>query len=377
LEGIGDNEAELPANTLYPEEIEMADRDLIRVGVIGTGGIAQYLHLRQYSECDDAEVVALCDVSEEALAATQLRWGLEDAATFANAGAMLAEVDLDAVSICSPNDSHRDLALAASEAGVAVLCEKPLALNAAQARDMVQGAEAAGVVNMTGFSKRFFPAARLAKSLIREGELGEIYVLEGHYVQGWGLRAGLPLVWRLQRDRAGSGALGDLGSHLFDLARWWVGEAEEVVALTRTFVSQRPLPEGRGIGTVDVDDHVGFLVHFQGGAVGTFTASRMVGSIRDDCRLTAHGSQGSLTFTTQQRDKLQVCLGEAMQSPEPFTEVDVPREHKNVDEIPTFVQAVRAGTPVEPSFVDGLRCQELLDAVLESAATGRRMTLPQ
>ncbi len=353
----------------------MAGRDPIRVGVIGTGGIAQYLHIRQYRECEDAQVVALCDVSREAMAAAQHRWGLEDAATFTDAQAMFTEADLDAVSICTPNDSHRDLALAATEEGVAVLCEKPLALNAAQARDMAEGAEAAGVVNMTGFSKRFFPAARLAKSLIQEGELGEIYVMEGHYVQGWGLRPDLSLVWRLQRHRAGSGALGDLGSHLFDLARWWAGEAEEVVALSRTFVSERPLPEGQGFGTVDVDDHVGFVVQFQGDAVGTFTASRMVGSIRDDCRLTAHGSKGSLTFTTQERDRLQVCLGGAMQRLQSFTEVEVPREYRNVHEIATFVQAVMAGTPVEPSFLDGLRCQELLDAVLESAETGRRITL--
>jgi predicted dehydrogenase len=355
----------------------MTDRDPIRVGVIGTGGIAQYLHIRQYLACEDARVVALCDVSEEALAAAQRRWALEDVATFTDAETMFAEADLDALSICTPNDSHRDLALAAIEAGVAVLCEKPLALNAAQALEMLEGVGAAGVVNMAGFSKRFFPAARLAKSLIQEGELGEIYVLEGHYVQGWGLRPDLPLVWRLQRDRAGSGALGDLGSHLFDLARWWVGEAEEVVALTRTFVSERPLPQGQGLGTVDVDDHVGFLVHFRGGPVGTFTASRMVGSIRDDCRLTAHGSQGSLTFTTQRRDKLQVCLGGAMQRFQSFTEVEVPREYGSVDEIATFVQAVKAGIPVEPSFLDGLRCQELLDAVLESAETGRRITLSQ
>jgi len=355
----------------------MAGLDRVKVGVIGTGGIAQYLHLKQYLECEDAQVVALCDVKEEALAATQRRWGLEDVATFTDAEAMLAELDLDAVSICTPNDSHRDLALAAIEAGLAVLCEKPLALNAAQAGEVVEAAEAAGVVNMTGFSKRFFPAARLAKSLIQEGELGEIYALEGHYLQGWVLNPDVPLVWRLQRDRAGSGALGDLGSHLFDLARWWVGEAAEVVALTRTFVSERPLPQGQGMGTVDVDDHVGFVVHFQKGAMGTFTASRVAGGIRDECRLTAHGSQGSLTFTTQQPDKLQVCLGRAMLRLDAFTEVEVPWEYKNVDEIPTFVQAVRTGTPVEPSFLDGLRCQELLDGVLESVETGRRVILPQ
>jgi len=355
----------------------MADADLIKVGIIGTGGIAQYLHLKQYLDCDDTQVVALCDVREEALTATRRRWGLEDTAVFTDAEAMFAEVDLDAVSICTPNDSHRDLALAAIEAGVAILCEKPLALNATQAQEMADGAEAAGLVNMTGFSKRFFPAARLAKSLIQDGELGEIYVLEGHYVQGWVLRPDLPLVWRLQRDRTGSGALGDLGSHLFDLARWWVGEAGEVVALTRTFISQRPLPQGQGMGTVDVDDHVGFVVRFQEGAMGTFTASRVVGSIRDDCRLTAHGSHGSLTFTTQQPDRLQVCLGQAMQRLQGLSDVEVPRDYRNVEEIPTFVQAVRGGTSVEPSFLDGLRCQELLDAVLESAETGRRVPLPQ
>ena len=351
--------------------------DHVRVGIIGTGGIAQYQHLKQYLECKDAQVVALCDVSEDALAATQCRWGLENAGAFTDAKAMLAKVDMDAVSICTPNDSHHDLTLAAIEAGLAVLCEKPLALNTAQAQEMADAAEAAGVVNMAGFSKRFFPAARLAKSLIEKGELGEIYVLEGHYVQGWALKPDLPLVWRLQRDRAGSGALGDLGSHLFDLARWWVGEAEEVVALKRTFVAERPLPQGQGRGTVDVDDHVGFVVRFRRGAMGTFTASRAVPSLRDDCRLAAHGSEGSLTFTTQQPDRLQVCLGRGMMSLQAYAEVEVPWEYRNVDEIPFFVEAVKEGTPVEPSFLDGLRCQELLDAVLESAEAGRRVILPE
>jgi len=353
----------------------MGTQNRVRVGIIGTGGIARYLHLKQYLESEDAQVVALCDPDQDALGATQRLCGLEDVQAFTDANAMLASVDLDAVSICTPNDSHRDLALAAIEAGLAVLCEKPLALNAAQAREMVEAAAASGVVNMTGFSKRFFPAARLAKSLIEKGELGEIYTLEGHYVQAWALTPGLPLVWRLQRDRAGSGALGDLGSHLFDLARWWAGEAEEVVALTHTFITERPLPEGQGTGTVDVDDHVGFVVRFQKGAVGTFTASRVAGSIKDDCRLSAHGSEGSLTFTTQQRDKLQVCLGRAMMDLEAYVGVHVPQEHRNVEEIPVFAQAVKRGRPVEPSFVDGLRCQELLDAVLESAQTGRRVIL--
>jgi hypothetical protein len=135
----------------------MAGPTAVRVGIIGTGGIAQYLHLKQYLECEDAQVVALCDVREDALAATRHRWGLQDATIFTDVGAMLAEADLDAVSICTPNDSHRDLALAAITAGVAVLCEKPLAMNARQAQEMVQAAEAANVVNMTGFSKRFFP----------------------------------------------------------------------------------------------------------------------------------------------------------------------------------------------------------------------------
>lgn len=351
--------------------------DRVKVGVIGTGGVAQFLHLNQYLKCEEAQVVALCDAREEALAATRHRWRLENVATFTDAEAMFAEVDLDAVSICTPNDSHHDLALAAIEAGLAVLCEKPLALNSAQAREMVEAAEAASVVNMTGFSKRFFPAARLAKLLIQEGKLGEIYALEGHYVQGWALDPDMPLVWRLQRDKAGSGALGDLGSHLFDLARWWVGEAAEVTALTRTFISERPLSQGQGTGMVDVDDHVGFLVHFQNGAMGTFTASRVAGGIKDDCRLTAHGSRGSLTFTTQQPDKLRVCLGQEMLHLCAFTEVEVPRRYRNVGEISTFIQAVKAGTPVEPSFLDGLRCQELLDAVLESAETGRRVSLPQ
>jgi predicted dehydrogenase len=360
----------------HPQEAEVADRGPIRVGIIGTGGIARYLHLKQYAKCDDVLVAALCDVNEEAVAAAQGHWGLVDAAAFTDAEIMFAEADLDAVSICTPNDSHHALALAASEAGVAVLCEKPLALDAAQALEMATSVEASGVVNMTGFSKRFFPAARLAKSLIEQGELGEITMLEGHYVQGWGLRPDVPLVWRLQRDKAGSGSLGDLGSHLFDLARWWVGEAREVTALTSTFVSERSLTTGKGMGSVDVDDHVGFLVRFQGGAVGTFTASRVVASIHDDCRLTAHGTKGSLTFTTQQQAKLQVCLGEAVQRAEPFTSYEVPRTHERLDEIPTFVRAVKAGRPVEPSFIDGLRCQEMLDAVLESAQTGRRVLLP-
>jgi predicted dehydrogenase len=246
---------------------------------------------------------------------------------------------------------------------------------------MVAAAKRSGQPNMTGFTKRFFPGAQLAQDIIAEGDLGDIYHLEGHYIQGWRanpthfqrLAMAGGGAWRLLRDRAGSGALGDLGSHLFDLARCWTGEATSVTALTRTYTNEFLLSDEDKI-QVDVDDTASFVVAFENGALGTFTASRMANGVSNEIRLDIYGSRGAMRFSSLRRDELEVCLGERSCVLEAFASVKVPQWRYD-GEIATFVEAVRQSTPVRPSFEDGLRCQEFLDAVLTSAATGQRVDL--
>ena len=174
----------------------------------------------------------------------------------------------------TPNDFHAEPCIAAAQAGKHILCEKPLARTAKEAASMVEAVEKAGVKNMVSFNYRYVPAIRQAYELIHSGKLGEIYHFRAVYLQEWIIDPNFPLVWRLDKKRAGSGSLGDLGSHIIDLARFLVGEPRKVMSMAKTFVKERPLPSGEGKAEVGVDDAVTALFEFENGALGTIEASR-------------------------------------------------------------------------------------------------------
>ncbi|MET8845736.1 Gfo/Idh/MocA family oxidoreductase [Amycolatopsis sp. NPDC004625] len=298
--------------------------------------------------------------------------------------------DVDLVDICTPGDSHAEIALAALAAGKHVLCEKPLANTVAEAEAMAAAAaEAAtrGVRSMLGFNYRRVPAVALARKLVAEGRLGEIRHVRAQYLQDWLVDPEFPLVWRLRKDKAGSGALGDLGAHAIDLAQFVTGSAiTGVSGLTETFVAERPRPGSGGRGPVTVDDTALFLARFAGSAVGTFEATRFASGRKNALRLEVNGAAGSLAFDFEAMNEL--AFHDHTEDPElgGFRRIQVTEpghpyvgawwppghglgyEHTFTHEVRDLLAALAAGEDPEPSFADGLQVQRVLAAVEESAA---------
>ena len=226
---------------------------------------------------------------------------------------LVAREDIDLVDITTPNRTHRDIAVAAAQAGKHVFCEKPLVMNLAEAKEMLAAVEEAGVKHMVNFNYRRCPAVGLAKEMIEAGELGEIYHWRAAYLQDWIVDPEFPLVWRLRKQVAGSGSLGDLAAHSIDLARYLVGEIEEVVAMAQTFIKERPLPTamagisaeaGEERGEVTVEDAAAFMAWFENGVFGTFEATRFALGRRNCNRFEINGSKGSLVFNMERMNEL-------------------------------------------------------------------------
>ncbi|MFJ9760510.1 Gfo/Idh/MocA family protein [Streptomyces sp. NPDC101149] len=320
---------------------------------------------------------------------------------------LVARDDVDLVDICTPGDSHAEIALAALAAGKHVLCEKPLANTVEEAEAMVAAAEAAranGRLAMVGFNYRRLPAAALARSMVAEGRLGTLRHVRVTYLQDWLVDPRFPLTWRLTKEHAGSGALGDLGAHIVDLAQYLAGERlAGVSALTETFVRERPLPEGPtsglsavsagGTGAVTVDDAALFTGRFTSGALASFEATRYATGRKNALRIELNGERGSLAFDLERLNELSYHDGTEPGTHAGFrrilvTEPDHPYldawwppghglgyEHSFVHQARDLVHAIAAGRTPEPSFADGLQVQRVLAAVEESAQKNSVYTL--
>jgi predicted dehydrogenase len=354
----------------------------VRVGVIGTGAIATLRHLPAFATSaakGAAEIVAVADVDEASARAAAERFGAQYAFTDYRD---LLQAPIDAVSICTPNAYHEPAALAALDAGKHVICEKPLALDFAGAKRMSERAAASGLKHAVNFRYRWVPAAAYVRDLIAAGELGEIYHVFAHYFNGTLHDPQTPIRWRQTRAAAGTGVLGDLGSHMIDLCRWWVGEVASVQGHLRTFNTRRPLVGG-GIGDVDVDDFVSCHLAFASGAEGVLNASQNAIGRNNHQRLELYGTKGALIYEIEKwddgGDTLQICFGSAQARYNAFSTVKVPPaylagnpERPMID----FIDAIRADQMPSPNFDDGMRCQEVIDAIALSAQRGTRVELP-
>jgi predicted dehydrogenase len=312
---------------------------------------------------------------------------------------VLERDDVDLVDVCTPGDTHAEIAIAALEAGKHVLCEKPLANTVAEAEAMADAAARAaarGVRSMVGFTYRRVPAIGLARDLVAQGRLGDIRHVRAQYLQDWIADPTAPMSWRLEKDRAGSGALGDIGAHIVDLTQHITGQRlTGVSALLETFVKERPLPAsegslagvaGEGTGTVTVDDAAVFLGRFDGGALATFEATRFALGRKNAIRIEVNGSRGSLAFDFEDMNVLHFFDGDEPAGTAGFrrivvTEPDHPYvgawwpaghglgyEHGFTHQVVDLVTAIAKGEDPTPSFADGLQVQRVLDAVERSAA---------
>lgn len=327
------------------------------------------------------KVVCGRDASAVEAAANQLGWA-EHSTTWQE---VVARPDVDIVDICTPGDSHEEIAIAAAEAGKTLLCEKPLANDVRGAEAMLAAAERAGVLHMICHNYRRVPAVALAKRWIGEGRLGTLRHYRGTYLQDWIVDPEFPRVWRLEKAKAGSGALGDIASHSIDLARYLVGEITEVSGMLETFIDERPMPEGGGRGKVDVDDAALALLRFADGGIGSVEGSRFALGRKNFNRFEINGSKGTIVFDLERMNELEIYLDEGPDSgfrtvlatdpTHPYVDAWWPPghiigyEHTFVHTVRDLLQAIHTETLPSPSFEDGLRNQRVLAAIEQSSAS--------
>ena len=321
--------------------------------------------------------------------------------------ALVERDDIDLVDVCTPGHTHAEIVIAALEAGKHVLCEKPLANSVEEAEAMTRAAESAaadGVRAMVGFTYRRVPAISLARQLVAEGRLGTLHHVRAQYLQDWIVDPQAPLSWRLEKDKAGSGALGDIGAHIIDITQFITGDTiTRVSGRLRTFVDERPLPSehaglsgtaGTGTGKVTVDDAATFLADFRGGAMGVFEATRFASGRKNAIRIEINGSRGSLAFDFEDMNVLHFFDGTEDAGTAGFrrilvTEAEHPYvgawwppghvigyEHGFIHQAVDLVRAIADGTDPTPTFADGLQVQRVLAAVETSSDNDSWQEIP-
>jgi predicted dehydrogenase len=312
---------------------------------------------------------------------------------------VIARKDIELVDVSTPGYLHHPMVIAAVQAGKHVICEKPLANSLAEAKDMLRAAEKAGVLHMVNFNYRRVPAVAYAKKLIDDGRLGEVYHYHGAYLQDWIMDPDFPLVWRLEKKYAGSGALGDIGAHAADLAEFLNSEIQTVTAQMTTFIKERPLPaEGEGAwgakghkgkGKVTVDDDANFLARFKNGSAGVFESTRFAGGRRNYNTFQIYGSKGSIAFNLERMNELEFFDRTEPSELQAYKTIIVTQaehpyvgawwppghiigyEHTFAHALHDFLTSIDEGRLPEPNFRHGVRNQAVLDAVERSAKSGR------
>jgi predicted dehydrogenase len=364
----------------------------INIGIVGTKFMGRahtnaYLNVARFFDLPVQPVLrAACGRNAADLAAFAWQFGWQT--TEASWKELVARDDVDLVDICTGNVTHKPIALAAARAGKHILCEKPLAMDAAEAREMLDAAEEAGVCHMVAFNYRRVPAIALARQLIAEGKIGQVYHFNAAYYQDWLVDPAFGYTWRHDAKQGGSGAHGDLNAHTVDLARYLMGEVEAVSAAQETFVKERQVGGEAGMAPVTVDDALFFLARFRNGALGSFMATRVATGRRNMLRLEIFGSEGALAFNLERMNELMFYSQSDGENEQGFRTILVTEEshpylsawwppghilgweHTFIHEVRDLLVAIDGGRGAVPSFYDGLRCQQVLDAALESARGG-------
>ena len=346
-----------------------------RMGIIGMGGISN-THERGIVESPELDLVAMCEILPDRLKARADRAGIPENRRFLDYHDLIACPDVDAISICVPNNVHYEIALACIEAGKPFAVEKPVCNEQEKVKELMDKVAAKQLLHMVCFSYRFQQASRFAKDIIASGELGEIYHVNGMYYQDWGIGASVPLVWRFVKEIAGSGALGDLGCHLVDLTRFVL--ADEFASLNadaETYVPERKLPEGEGTGKVDVDDAINIVGRMKGGAMANLSISRFGYGRGNYQRMEVYGEKGAIRYRLEADSTLEILTGSAMRQGHAFANVPVPVRHKG-NQMQSFADILLGKSDGLPACLkDGWINQQIMEAALLSAEKGSRVML--
>ena len=369
-------------------------KKVIRVALIGHKfmGIAHSNAFRNADMWTDlpAKIVMKCLCAEDSLENLKLfadKYGWEDCET--DWRKVVKRDDIDLISIAAPNFLHKEIAIEAAKNGKHVFCEKPLANNLAEAREMLTAVEKAGVKHCCGFSYRFTPSLALAKQFVEEGRIGRIYHVFVRYAQDWITDPNFGMVWRFDKKIAGSGPLGDLSAHSIDATRFVTGlKFNEVCGNLQTLIKERPLdsrnPNGPK-GKVTVDDVAQFLVNFEGGATGCFESTRLASGRKNYNTIEINGENGSVFWNFEDQNYLMFYDNKQSPKEAGFRRINVthdvhpykggwwPQGHgigyadSFVIEVAEFIRSIVENTPFKPDFNDGVKCQEILESVEKSA----------
>ena len=375
----------------------ISEKKPFNIGLIGYGFMGR-THSNAYvqaphffPELEHTPVLkAVCARSEDRAREFADRWGYESVET--DWRALIARGDIDAVDICVPNHLHHDIAVAAARAGKAILCEKPLAMDAAQGEAMVAAVEEAGVPNIVWYNYRRVPAVTLAKRIVDSGKLGRIFHYRANFLQDWTINEELPqggeALWRLDADAAGSGVTGDLLAHCIDTALWINGSIADVTAMTETFIKQRTHQGTGEKQAVTIDDACAFLCRFESGSLGLFESTRYARGHKALYTLEINGEHASLRWDLHDLHRLEVydhgeeAVTRGWKSvhvtdnggEHPYMDhwwvpgLQIGYEHAFVHQVADFLRGMETGEPAGPTFRDALETQRVCDAVLKSAA---------
>ena len=365
----------------------------LRIGMIGYGFMGK-AHSNAYAQANHffpsgikPVMKALCARNAEKAQSFATNWGYESIET--DWRKLLERKDIDAVDICTPNNIHKDIAIAAAKAGKMILCEKPLAMNAAEGEEMCESVEKAGVANMVWYNYRRVPAVTLAKQIIDSGKLGRIFHYRANFLQDWTINADVPQggagTWRLDVEAAGSGVTGDLLAHCIDTALWLNGSIVDVSAVTETFVKERMHSETGTKQPVGIDDACSFLCHFGNGSLGLFESTRYARGHKALYTLEINGEHASIAWDLHDLHRLKyfdhadesIVRGwrsiHVSDGNQPYMGnwwvpgLQIGYEHSFIHQVADFLKSLETGEQAHPSFRDALETQKVCDAVLASA----------
>lgn len=387
----------------------MNQKKKVRIGMIGYKFMGKahshaYRDLPFYFDLDAEPVLqALAGRNEEGVRAASEKMGWSSYET--DWRRLIERDDIDLIDIGTPNNTHAEIAIAAAEAGKHIICEKPLAMNVEQSKKMLEAVKKTNVIHMICHNYRFVPAVQFAKKLIEDGKIGKIYHMRATYLQDWIMDPKFPLIWRLQKEVSGSGTHGDLMAHSIDLARFLVGEFAELTGMMETFIKQRPMGEMSGglnaqvsgdqMGHVNVDDAVAFISRFENGALGVFEATRFGKGNRNGNRFEINGSKGSIRWDMENMNNLQLYLEDdepgtqgfrtinCTESEHPYTSAYWPAghiigyEHTFINILHELMSGISKGYNPTPNFEDGLRNQQVLEAVEQSVKYKQWVKIPK
>lgn len=341
--------------------------DIKRIGIVGVGSIACGRHIPELLAIDNCQITAICDIDENRLITVGDQLGIPHELRFTDYNDLIASTQVDAVEICTPNHLHIPIATAAVKYGKPVNIEKPLSINLAECQPLIHALQENPVENMMCFTYRFMPAIRYAKWILDKGLIGDIINVDVLYLKNSGFFKDRRLEWRFEKDKAGTGVLGDLGVHLIDMAELLVGKISSVSAVTDIVVKQRKRLDSEEFANVETDDYCSFICNMENGVKGNFVISRCAIGHQGTVKYDVFGTKGIVSFDLNNPNVLNVCYGENDLVSEKIHTLDVPQEFFTTQES-EFIKMLQGDKyEILPTVDDGLRSQKILDSILESA----------